>query len=233
MQSDGGANAVGDDGGLSLAACALLLVHLMHHLAQRVHDVEAAIGEHELSGLLGLPGAIQVDGLGELLQLGLREVVQLEDVLPFAGIVAGELLQDFDVRLDLGGGEVVRGEIFGVAGVEKATLSVLGVFEQGLHLTELEQNLMGVGDQVLIGDLYGELPPDDGEVRDQDEKQQEEAGDDSCAFVQHPLHGNPWLRCDASEADGAAGEDSCCQIMERCGRLWSRPSAALRMIQVG
>jgi hypothetical protein len=46
--------------------------------------------------------------------------MQLEDVLPLAGIVAGELLQERDMRLDLGGGEVVGGKIFRVAGVEKA-----------------------------------------------------------------------------------------------------------------
>jgi hypothetical protein len=98
------------------------------------------------------------------------------------------LLEEVKLGIDLGEGEIVGGEVPGLAGIEIAALAGLRFRNEGLGLVDGNEHLLGVLHVGLMADQVGQLTLCNEGVRDQQDQQEYEASDDTEALVDE-LHG--------------------------------------------
>jgi Mg2+/Co2+ transporter CorC len=101
------------------------------------------------------------------------------------------LLKQAKLGIELGEGLIVGIEVSGFACIKIAALASLSAFDEGLGFIEGDEDLLGVVDAGLIPNEFGQLTARNESVRNQQDEQEDEAGDDAKALVDelHTLSG--------------------------------------------
>ena len=122
----------------------LAALHCGDHAPQFLHDLLAAVGEDDLHGgrLARLPA--ELDRLPQFGELGVGELLDLLQGLLLQRIIAGQVVQQVDVVMDLAGRRIVRLQILLRTGEDESPLAGLGIREQRQDLFETLDDLMGV-----------------------------------------------------------------------------------------